>query len=53
MLRILDTAQLQGQLKVIGVQIVPVLHPARHTVPLRTVGDSVGESIPTWLLKYN
>ena len=48
-LRVLDTAQLQGQLHVVGVQVVPVLHAPGHAVPLGPVGDPLGEPLTTGL----
>ena len=39
-LGILEAPDLQGDLEVIGVDVVPILHPATHTVPLGSIGDT-------------
>ena len=38
--RILGAAQLQRDLEVVGIEVVPVLHAARHAVPPRSVHNS-------------
>ena len=41
----INTTHLDGDLHVVGVDVVPVLHAARHRVPGGAVGDAVGEAL--------
>ena len=43
---ILAAAELQGDLHVVGVDVVEVLHPPVQRVPVRTIGDAVIEEPP-------
>ena len=41
----LAAAELHGDLEAVTVDVVEVLHPARHIIPLRAIGDSSGKVI--------
>ena len=40
---VLVAAELEGDLEVVGVEVVPVLHAAAHRVPHGAVGDALAE----------
>ena len=46
LVRVLAAAELQGDLHVVGVEVVEVLHPPVQGVPVRPVGDAVPEEPP-------
>ena len=39
--RVLEAAELEGDLEVVGVEVVPVLHAAAHRVPHGAIGDAL------------